>query len=227
MAEYQLPESAVAFKSDDGQVVVVSNPLGCGIFHSSDGTHFTQCFSTGASMGGDLSSFEGDCVDVASPSFGYRFECTGDQLTFNKVAYTKTRLPEKIEYEPLPTTRRHQFLYRLEDGRYCYASSAVFNKFWPMNGWRIYLGTGDAMQAFERAKIMTETRFIELQRIETIDGTLYLHIGRDTPRDQGLWLPTGCDKEDGVPAIAQKYDDYDIEETNDGVVITTKSAASV
>jgi len=215
MAEYRFSERAVAFKSEDGQMVVVSDPLGIGIFHSPDGEHYFQCFSTGASCKSDLSEFEGGSVNATNPSFGPEFRCTDDHLTFDKVDYTKVTSPEVIEYEPLPTTHKPSVLFRLADGRFFYGSECVFANLWPMGGWRSYIGTGEAMELLKTTKVRRFERVGNL--VATSAGTL--NLGRTSQ-----WEPA-----EGEPIAAEhlNYTDYDIVETDESVKITAKSAASV
>lgn len=223
------PDKGVALQAADGEMYVVTNPGGTGIFHRPAGAVlFTQCYGTNSSNAPDLSRFD---ATFFNPGFdksnaqyhGHLMLDEGVAKDRNDTIFERIEMPVGLEYEPLPTTRQPDCLILLRGGLYggssFYSSALVFDGFYPMGGRRTYLGALCNMQPREIVDVRFSERNPSASYIATNAVTVW-HWA-DPPR----WTETGGRYPTEPNADRLDPNDFDIVETEESATITRKVTA--
>lgn len=221
MKEHAPGQYATAYRSDDGQMVVITNPTSVGIFHrASDEEPYTQCFGIDGSWSDGYRVFDANYSDPRDPKAPARLQRAegSTDLDFNGTVYHLVDTPEKIEYVPLPTTRKQSWCYQLEDGRFFYVSQLVYDGFWPMGGSRFYLGVPADMKALTNPQSRLGSRTGISDRFYSDEGSLWTH--------GPYWQEGEGDDKTKVSAAFSNMSEFDIFETEEELVLTLKQPAS-
>jgi hypothetical protein len=203
--KYQLPRDAMFFRAPDGRRVVITDPLGMGIFYASspDGA-FHQLVSIDACAKPDLSEFSACCVGAPAASGGLfiRYDHEEGELSVGDELFPPDALlADEIEYEPIPTERVVSCIYQLPDGRWFCLIESVFE---PQSlDLRLgepsaYLGSPGSMQPVKVLGVYTR-----LPRIETELGTLHIAL----PGTHSSWKPK---EGEPVPADRMNVASYEV-----------------
>lgn len=145
-----------------------------------------------------------------------RLHKAGEIITYDDEQYA---LREDVEFDPskvipLPAVRRTEYLCMAPDGMFVYVSADKFN--YSYESFRLYVGTGISMR---RIEIIDVERYRDggTTYIETPERWFFSPSPFSVERDPNLVPKWGATK-----LVNLDVSDYDITETNDGVVITKK-----